>query len=675
MELTGLQLAVVEQVCRFIKDENAQVFILKGYAGTGKTTLVKTIADKISQWLTVKLMAPTGRAARVLSDKTGREATTIHRAIYKAEGLKEGKDKSDFKFHFLINDTSGEKIAVIVDEASMLGSRTVEQELFEFGTGNLMNDLLTYARPGFGGKLIFVGDPAQLPPVGETESVALSAAFFTEKGLNVMEAELTDVMRQAGDSVILGNAMLIRDLLKKKVRNRLAFAERKGEVESLEPVDLLDRYFDERRLSGLYSSVVICFSNKVAADYTRGIRSRLYGTENAPLHKGETLMVVQNNYVLGRMNGEFVPVLEVGGVSSLSAPVYVQEGAQKEKRIITMTFQHVTVIDGEGNQAQVQLSLDLLNDSRASLSVDQQKMLYINFCMRNPDLSPKSEEFMNKLQKDPYFNCLRAKYGYAVTGHKCQGGEWKKAFVDYNGRTGLSDDCLRWVYTATTRARETLYITNLPHITPFSNFKIETVQRCNKVNPECRVLGAVCKSVFHDTQAPDYLHAKCVCVQSNFEYTPFRIAGVDSKPYKEIYHIATPSGLERYDINYKAGGIFGKAVPLNPTENSVLVCQMLDNEQAMPFVMNYVPVDDIHRQLYCLIRSAADSVNVQITNVVDHPEDYSVMYYFRTSGTVSYIKIYIDKKGFVSYAKPMSLVGADDKELVELVDRIKEYFV
>lgn len=121
-----------------------------------------------------------------------------------------------------------------------------------------------------------------------------------------------------------------------------------------------------------------------------------------------------------------------------------------------MAFQHVTVIDGEGNQAQVQLSLDLLNDSRASLSVDQQKMLYINFCMRNPDLSPKSEEFMNKLQKDPYFNCLRAKYGYAVTGHKCQGGEWKKAFVDYNGRTGLSDDCLRWVYTATTRARETL---------------------------------------------------------------------------------------------------------------------------------------------------------------------------------------------------------------------------
>ena len=557
----------------------------------------------------------------------------------------------------------------------MLGSRTVEQELFEFGTGNLMNDLLTYARPGFGGKLIFVGDPAQLPPVGETESVALSAAFFTEKGLNVMEAELTNVMRQAGDSVILGNAMLIRDLLKKKVRNRLAFAERKGEVESLEPVDLLDRYFDERRLSGLYSSVVICFSNKVAADYTRGIRSRLYGTENAPLHKGETLMVVQNNYVLGRMNGEFVPVLEVGGVSSLSAPVYVQEGAQKEKRIITMTFQHVAVIDGEGYQAQVLLSLDLLNDSSASLSVDQQKMLYINFCMRHPDLSPKSEEFMSKLQNDPYFNCLRAKYGYAVTGHKCQGGEWKKAFVDYNGRTGLSDDCLRWVYTATTRARETLYITNLPHITPFSNFKIETVQRCKKVNPECRVLGAVCKSVFHDTQAPDYLHAKCVCVQSNFEYTPFRIAGVDSKPYKEIYHIATPSGLERYDINYKAGGIFGKAVPLNPTENSVLVCQMLDNEQAMPFVMNYVPVDDIHRQLYCLIRSAADSVNVQITNVVDHLEDYSVMYYFRTSGTVSYIKIYIDKKGFVSYAKPMSLAGTDDKELVELVDRIKEYFV
>lgn len=676
MKLTEQQQSVVDRIGQFM-DGDAQVFILRGYAGTGKTTIVKALAEAIQKRRRVVLMAPTGRAARVLSEKTGIEASTIHRAIYGKPQMNENRETYVYKLHFPLV-TVTEQVAVIVDEASMLSSLKHEQEMMEFGTDNLMNDLLTYARPSFGGKLIFVGDPAQLPPVGETESQALNAEFFEAKGLTVDSAELTEVMRQKDGSVILENAMLVRDLLGAKLRNRMVFREKAGEVESLAAASLIDKYFEMCDERGKYSSVVIGFSNRTVSDYNRSIRLRLHGSADAPLHEGEVLMVAQNNYALGKMNGEFLPVVEVGETTHQSAPVYVQEDGKRVQRNITMTFQHIKVgikTDKKYVEVDVQLSLDLLNSPTASLTIDQQKALYINFCMRHPKLKPRTWEFDEALLTDPYFNCLRAKYGYAVTGHKCQGGEWNTAFVDYSGRTGFSDDCLRWTYTATTRARQTLYIVNLPHITPFTRFRIDDIQRCKKFNAESRKLGVVGKSPFHSADAPDYLRAKYLCVQSNFEYSPFSVAKIESRPYLEIYYINTPSGLKRYDIHYKQGGIFAKAKPAAVSDYSVLVCQFLDNENAMPLVIDYQPADAVRRDLYRLMQSAADTVGVQITNVVDHTEDYSVNYYLRTSGTMSYVKIYIDRKGAVTYAKPMSLIGQDDKELARLIDAMKEYFV
>lgn len=227
MELTTQQNKVFEQIKAFL-DSDASVFILRGYAGTGKTTMVKVIADYVEQNRQLVMMAPTGRAARVLNKKTGHDAVTIHKAIYARAHVKYKKVKdvadSEFKFVFPINQSEkGGNIVAIVDEASMLCSRKIEHELFVFGTDNLMEDLLTFVRPNFGGKVIFVGDPAQLPPVGESVSNALRAEYFQEKGLKVIEAELTEVLRQKNDSVILKNAMMIRDLLKKDKRNQLVF--------------------------------------------------------------------------------------------------------------------------------------------------------------------------------------------------------------------------------------------------------------------------------------------------------------------------------------------------------------------------------------------------------------------------------------------------------------------
>lgn len=675
--LTPSQQSVFDQIKTFIQSD-ANVFILRGYAGTGKTTMIQTIVEEISKNTTVVLMAPTGRAARVLASKTIHDASTIHRAIYGKAAIQAKKcddlADSEFKYIFPVTPSDG-KIVAIIDEASMLCSLTIQQELFQFGTDNLMDDLLTYVRPSFGGKLIFVGDPAQLPPVGESDSNALKREFFEEKGLKVMEAELTEVLRQSGESIILKNAMQIRNLLEEEKPNRLVFEEKANEVEVIETGKLLEHYLTDRRATNRNDSVVICYTNQSAYLYNKEIRESLYGSENPPLRIGDVLMVVQNNYSLDRMNGEFVPVLNVGETIHQSALVYVQQGGRRERQLITLEFVQITITDGNGVPTSCLLLLDLLNNGNASLTIDQQRALYINFRMRYQHLKPGTEAFANALQTDAYYNCLKAKYGYAVTGHKCQGGEWGKVYVDYYGRTGLSKDCLRWAYTATTRAQHTLYVANLPHITPFSKFRIDEIQSCRNINEEFRVLGDVEFSPFHSPADPKYLHAKWMCIERNLQWTGYKIVEVKSKPYLEIYNILTPEGIIRFDLQYKKGGVFLSAKCSVSNFHTVLLSEMINDERQMPIIMDYHPSDDIHEQLYNLICNACDTLSIPITNVVEHNDDYSVNYYFRTSGNVSYLKVYINDQNFITYAKPMSLNGCDDTELKMLINEIKNHFV
>ena len=678
MELTTQQNIVFEQIKAFLNSD-ASVFILRGYAGTGKTTMVKVIADYIEQTRQLAMMAPTGRAARVLAMKTGHTATTIHKAIYSKAHVEPKKVKniaeSEFKFVFSINNSeNGGNIVAIVDEASMVCSRKIEHELFMFGTDNLMEDLLTFVRPNFGGKVIFVGDPAQLPPVGESVSNALRAEYFKEKGLKVIEAELTEVLRQKDDSVILKNAMMIRDLLKKDKRNQLVFEEQKDDVETVPSEQFLDKYLNYRKESGRHDSVIICYSNKSANRYNRDIRKAIYG-EDVPLQENDILLITQNNYRLGRMNGEFVPVISIGKRTQQSAPVYAQIGGKKERIVITLNFIQVTVPDGNGNPMLCMLLEDLLTSDKATISIDENRALYINFCMRNPGLKQDTEAFAEALLNDEYYNAIRAKYGYAVTGHKCQGGEWGKVFVDYTGRTGLDDDSLRWAYTATTRAQKTLYVTNLPHITPFSKFRIEPIQKCKNIATECRILNEVPPTPFHNENVDNGVRAKYHCIAKNMEYTPYRIISVQSRPYLEIYNIQTPDGVDRYDLFYKAGDIFQPAKAISPNQHTPLIEIMLNDERGMSYKFDYIPSDESHSKLLDLIRSACDTISVQITNVVEHAEDFSTIYYMRTSGTFSYIKVYVNSDGFITYAKPMSLKGKDDAELNTIIEIINSHFI
>ena len=678
MELTLQQKRVFEQIKGFM-DSDASVFILRGYAGTGKTTMVKVIANFLAQSRDVKLMAPTGRAARVLSEKTEREAVTIHKAIYEKACIvsKNVKDiaESEFKFVFPVHNNENEgNIVAIVDEASMVCSRKIEHELFAFGTDNLMEDLLAFVRPNFGGKIIFVGDPAQLPPVGENVSNALRAEYFLERGLKVFEEELTEVLRQKDDSIILKNAMMIRDLLKKEKRNCLVLEEKENDVETVSSGDFLNLYLEYRKQSDRPDSVVICYSNRAASRYNRDIRTSLYGGD-VPLRVNDILLITHNNYRLGRMNGEFVPVLGIGARTQQSAPVYAQVGSERKRIVVTINFVQVTVPDGNNNPMQGMLIEDLLTSDNATISIDENRALYINFCMRNPHLKQGTEEFAERLMSDEYYNAIRAKYGYAVTGHKCQGGEWGKVFVDYTDRTGLNDESLRWAYTATTRAKKTLFVTNLPHITPFDKFRIEPIQRCRTMDAECRILEDVEPTPFHAANAENFLKAKYHCIKYNMEGTPYSILSVTSLPYRETYQIQTPSGVDSFDIYYRGGGAFTPATPISRNEHTQLILMLLNSERAIPFVFNYSPSDDIHKKLYNLIRSACDGLCIQITNVVEKRTNYYVTYYMRTSDTFSYIRVYVDNDGFVTYAKPMSMLGGDDSELAALINEISNHFI
>ncbi len=674
MQLTHHQEQVFDMIKAFMESD-CSVFILRGYAGTGKTTMVKHIADYVSSFGELKLMAPTGRAARVLEEKTNYTATTIHKGIYSGLALWDNQAddiaETQYKMIFPVK-TAEDRVIAIVDEASMLSSMKNEHELFVFGTDILMDDLLTFIRPSFGGKVIFVGDPAQLPPVGDNTSHALRSEYFEEKGLLVMQAELTEVIRQSDDSVILRNAVKIRELLLSDKRNTLVFDQRAGEVESLAPGNLLDRYLFACKEKGRANNVLICYSNKAAAKYNTDIRRSLYSEESPSLRTGDILMVIQNDYNLNKMNGEFLEVLGVGDTHSETAPVYVQEGVNKVKKNITLNFIEIKVEGPLGTPVSCYVFQNLLEDEKGALGINEQRALYINFKMRHQNLKPHSEEFKEALKSDAYFNCLKAKYGYAVTGHKCQGGEWETAFVDYSGRTGLSDDCLRWAYTSTTRARKTLYIVNRPNITAFKLFRFEELQECSKIPEEFRCLNVTALSPMHDSSDPDFLHAKYWCIASNLEHSPYSIDRVDSRPYLEMYWINTGKGVERYDIRYKKGGLFSKASTQVESEYSAEILRMLDDESDMPMEYEYEPTDNSRKALNDIIQLVCDTLDIKITNIVDHPEDYSIMYYFNTMSTFSYIKIYINDTGFVSYAKPMSLIGKDDTDMLSLIEEIKK---
>ena len=422
-------------------------YILRGYAGTGKTTLVRALVNVLPQ-LGMKqvLMAPTGRAAKVLSNYTHHFASTIHKKIYQVASLPDGS------MRMVRAENKHKDTLFIVDEASMIGME------HDFGKKSLLDDLVNYVFSGENCRLLLIGDTAQLPPVGNDESPALDIDYLrNEFPLTIATFELTEVKRQALLSGILYNATALRELLTDG-RNTyplpifdLCFDDTtKITPETFE--ELLYQAFDTQRE---HDSVIICKSNKRANLFNQAIRSRILNIEGE-IATGDLLMVVKNNYYWADGNKE-IRFIANGDLAEIKKIVRYEEMYGFRFADVMLSFPDYP----EAPAFDVKILLDTLNSNSASLTEEESMKLRLAIEEDYMDI-PNRRERYKEMRKNPWFNALQVKFAYALTCHKTQGGQWREVFVDssMNQKDELEKEDIRWLYTALTRAQERLYFVN-----------------------------------------------------------------------------------------------------------------------------------------------------------------------------------------------------------------------
>ncbi|MDR0753774.1 MAG: AAA family ATPase [Prevotellaceae bacterium] len=463
IKLTQGQERTIKELEKFFYSDTARVFIIKGYAGTGKTTLIKEIINllKIME-ATAVLLASTGRASKILNNITNYPTKTIHREIYRysdfnqdlefiAETRESQKvDKTGqvyLTFGLCKADKTNKKAYFyIIDESSMIGEKpekNVTQALF--GSGQLLVDLLQYDPYG---KFIFVGDVCQLPPVNETFSPALSADHFSRQyAVEAHEIELTEIVRQKMGNDIIDASQKIRALYADPPQTKWAKFPLRGRKNiKIFPnqVSMLFDYVQRIKRYGYNNTTLICKSNKNCNTLTSFIRPYL-GLTQPTLQKGDLLLVTQNNYISGLMNGDLIEVTDVG----------------TRHRRAQLTFLHVEVKELNTQQVYSQLLIEeILYNGRINLTQEQQKELFLDYYyrMKEKGIKQNSTDFRDTMFTDIYLNALRAVYGFALTCHKAQGGEWDHVYLDLNWMYSIPSS-YQWLYTAITRAKTQLYLT------------------------------------------------------------------------------------------------------------------------------------------------------------------------------------------------------------------------
>ena len=427
------------------------VFLLKGYAGTGKTSLIGALVKTLDQLQQMcVLLAPTGRAAKVFSHYAKHSAFTIHKKIYRQRNYSNDMD------NFSLDDNLHQQTLFIVDEASMIANDGLSGAAF--GTGRLLDDLIQYVYAGTGCRLMLIGDTAQLPPVGEEQSPALSPDVLKGYGLEVYEAQLTEVVRQMHDSGILWNATELRRYISEEVFFALPSIRVDGfpDIRIIPGNELIEAINDSYDHAGMDETIVVCRSNKRANIYNRGIRNMILYREDE-LNSGDLLMVAKNNYFWTEQCKE-IDFIANGDIAVVRRVRRVREAYGFRFADVVLAFP-----DYGDVELEVKLLLDTLHTDTPALPKEQNDRLFYAVLEDYADITVKRER-MKKMKADPHYNALQVKYAYAVTCHKAQGGQWKRVFLDqgYMTEDMLTPDYFRWLYTAFTRATETLYLVNWP---------------------------------------------------------------------------------------------------------------------------------------------------------------------------------------------------------------------
>ncbi|PIS30362.1 MAG: hypothetical protein COT43_01775 [Candidatus Marinimicrobia bacterium CG08_land_8_20_14_0_20_45_22] len=474
--LNNTQIEAFRHLLSFLKSDN-NIFILKGYAGTGKTTLLKGLSKYLNENRTSFIcMVPTGRAAKIIAEKTGLPAHTIHKSIYSRADLREYKSQDVLgieciKYFYSLrrSEDSGDTV-YLVDEASMISNLYANGGYLRYGSGFLLNDFLEYVGNRNKRKIIFIGDPAQLPPVNMETSPALDKNYLEALPCHsqVEEFEMREVVRQCQDSGILATATHIRENINQQHFYDLSVVPNERDILPISTASVAPKYIELTNGLKKFNAIIITLTNYSVNNYNQAVRNRFWGYEKE-ICTGDRIIVVQNNYSheIELMNGEFGIVINVSPQNE-SRKVSILKNSEPIE--ILLYFRNVSLRfeseNGTTKDIHCKILMNLLNSAEPKLTTEELQALYVDFKQRNRDLKPNTPEFKEAIEHDSYFNCLRIKYGYAITCHKAQGGEWEQVIVDFRSNFNRNTPFyFRWAYTALTRAQKKVYSLSQPNFT------------------------------------------------------------------------------------------------------------------------------------------------------------------------------------------------------------------
>ncbi|MBQ9893106.1 MAG: AAA family ATPase, partial [Bacteroidales bacterium] len=449
-EPTSCQDGFFHSLSAFLTSDDGDIMVVNGYAGTGKTTALSAVISAMSGLgVPCVLLAPTGRAAKVLSSYTGRPAFTVHKHIYRQ------KSHGDDGFgQFTLSPNKAKGMLFVVDEVSLVGIDSQQQSTAAFGSGNLLEDLVQFVRSGTDNRLILVGDSAQLPPVGLDASPALSPEYMDGFG-GVSYVTLSTVVRQQRDSGILFNATLLRNMLggdgysDVELEPGMLGLSTDGfdDVTRISGGELLETLSDAYARYGEDETVVLCRSNKRAIRYNAGIRAQVQFKEEQ-LVRDDRLMIVKNCY-------QFVDDVEgMDYIANGDMAKLVRIRGYEQRYGLSFADAVLSFPDYGGQEIEAKVILDTLTSESASLTYEQSNLLYQGVSEDYSHITSRKKRY-DAVREDPYFNALQLKYAEAITCHKSQGGQWKCVFIDNPlWQDTLVADDLKWLYTALTRAVE-----------------------------------------------------------------------------------------------------------------------------------------------------------------------------------------------------------------------------
>ncbi len=442
------QSVALKMIAGYIVDNNNDtIFLLTGYAGTGKTSVISSVV-KTLDILRIKsiLLAPTGRAAKVLGSYSGKQANTIHKKIYRQKSLKDGLGS------FSLDRNLHRDAFFIVDESSMISNTSADTSIF--GSGRVLDDLIEYVYSGIDCKLIIVGDTAQLPPVGSELSPALNYDILGEYGFRIISTELKQVVRQSETSGILMNATRLRhQISENELVHPYIDCINFNDVIRISGEELIEEIASSYGTCGREGTIIVVNSNKMANRYNQGIRNRILFSEEE-ISTGDMVMVVKNNYSLLKEE-DSIGFIANGDIAEVRKIKKYEERYGFRFADMTLKFPDYDL------EVDTKVMLDVLHLDSPSLPAEKNKELFQNVLADYVYLSTRKKQF-EAVREDPYFNALQIKFSYAVTCHKAQGGQWERVFIDQGmfNRNEITIDYLRWFYTALTRSTEKVYLVN-----------------------------------------------------------------------------------------------------------------------------------------------------------------------------------------------------------------------